>query len=602
MSLRLSLTALALASVLPCLAQAANQQIAALDTVVVTGARQAQRPEELLATVDVIDREELERAGPGSVLDLLARQAGIQITSNGGPGKSGSVYIRGSNANHTLVLIDGVRIGSLSLGTAPLQSLPISQIERIEILRGPASALYGADAVGGVIQIFTKRGEGEPLVELFGGLGNFGTSQAGFGVSGSNGPWSYALRASTYDTNGVSAKRATKLPDSDRDGYRNNTMGGNLGYQVAPGHEVVARVLHVEGRNWYDNGKANAHEDATTDLVSLESRNQISSTWQSTVRVSQSRDNNNTYAISSFSYINSRQTQFSWQNDLSTAVGKFLLGYEYADQKLESSTSYAGTGRNISSLIAGWTASLDKHRFQANLREDNNSQYGDKLTYLLGYGYQITPALRASATLGTSFVSPTFNQLYYPGSGNENLKPEEGRNRELALRYEDKGTRASVTYFNNKIDNLITWMTVSPYKVQQTGHARIEGWELAGSTLLAGYELSASVDLLNPKDEDTGMQLLRRAEQSGRLAVTRTFGAFTVGTELIGVGKRFDDTANKTSMGGYGLVNLFGQYQIDRNWRLEARANNLLDKDYTLANGYNTLGANVFVGIRYLSR
>jgi vitamin B12 transporter len=602
MSLRLSLTALAVASVLPCLAQAAAQQVAALDTVVVTGARQAQRPEELLATVDVIDREELERAGPGSVLDLLARQAGIQISNNGGPGKAGSVYIRGSNGNHTLVLIDGVRIGSLSLGTAPLQSLPLSQIERIEILRGPASALYGADAVGGVIQIFTKRGQGEPLVELFGGLGNFGTSQAGFGVSGSNGPWSYALRASTYDTNGISAKPATKRPDSDRDGYRNNTMSGNVGYQVAPGHELVARVLHVEGRNWYDNGKADTHEDATTDLVSLESRNQISNTWQSTVRVSQSRDNSNNYSVGSFSYINSRQNQFSWQNDLSTAVGKFLLGYEYVDQKLESSSSYAMTGRNVSSVIAGWTASLDKHRFQANLREDHNSQYGDKLTYLLGYGYQITPALRATVTQGTSFVSPTFNQLYYPGLGDPNLKPEEGRNRELALRYEQQGTRASVTYFNNKIDNLITWMTASPYKVQQTGHARIEGWELAGATLLGSYELSASVDLLNPKDEDTGMQLLRRAEQSGRLAVTRTFGAFTVGSELIGVGKRFDDTANKTHLGGYGLLNVFGQYQIDRNWRLEARANNLLDKDYTLANGYNTQGANVFVGIRYLSR
>lgn len=633
MNIRPTVAALAVASAFSAAAHAAGPDdqrvvLAAAPTeqpvVVVTATRQAQRADELIASVDRIDREEIERAGAGSVLDLLGRQPGIQISNSGGPGKTSSVYLRGANANHTVLLIDGVRVGSVTAGAPSLESIPLSQIERIEILRGPASAMYGADAVGGVIQIFTKRGEGPTLFEAFGGAGNFGTTQLGAGVSGSSGAWSYALRAAEYETHGVSARKgphpAQKVwhdynpgLDADRDGLRSRSAGANLGYAIAPGHELRVNLMRIESRNWYDGGGFNAvggadvGNDLVTEVIAVESRNRLTDGWLSTLRLAQSKDESTGFrGVSRF---NSKQQQFLWQNDVQLPLGKLMLGYEYLEQSADSTTTYTVKSRDISSLMAGWNATLGNHLLQANLRHDNNSQFGDKLTHLLGYGYRITPALRANASIGTSFKAPTLNDLYYIDSagnhGDASLKAEQGHNREVALRYDAAGTRASVAYFDNRIENLIEWAALPPtyaYVPLQTGEARITGWELGYGALLGAWELTASVDLLDPRDESTGRQLARRSREAGRASLTRSFGALTVGSEVFATGKRYSDALNTQKLGGYGLVNLFAHYQVDRNWRLEARANNVLDKDYDLVRGYNTLGANVFVGVRYTSR
>ena len=645
MTIRHSAAALAVAAAFPAVALAAGSAATPIilaaapteqPTVVITATRQLQRADELLASVDQIDREEIERAGPGTVLDLLARQPGVQVAANGGPGKTSSLYLRGANGNHTILLIDGVRIGSVTSGQPSLESIPLSQIERIEILRGPASAMYGADAVGGVIQIFTKKGEGPALVEAFGGVGTLGTTQLGAGVSGSTGPWSYALRAAEYETSGVSARKGpypaydptpydpsaglygrghnyNPALDADRDGFRSRTLAARLGYTLAPGHELGLNLIRIDSRNWYDGGGYNARggadvgNDAATEVIALESRNRLADNWQSTLRLAQSKDESTGFR--STSRYNSKQEQLLWQNDIKLAVGSLMLAYEHLEQSADSTTTYTVKSRDISSFMAGWNGALGSHLLQANLRHDSNSQFGDKLTHVLGYGYRITPQLRANASIGTSFKAPTLNDLYYVDSGGNhgdpNLKPEEGRNRELALRYDAAGTRAAVVYFDNKIDNLIQWGASAPtwaYVPAQTSEARIKGWEFAYGALLGAWEVTASLDLVDPRNEATDKLLARRARETARVGVTRNFGALTVGSEVFGSGKRFDDAANARKLGGYGLVNLFAQYKLDRNWQLEARANNVFDKDYTLANGYNTLGANVFVGVRYLSR
>ncbi|WP_374265174.1 TonB-dependent receptor domain-containing protein [Zoogloea sp.] len=632
MTIRLTVAALAVASAFATPALAASPYDSPIllaaatpgeqPAVIVTATRQVQRADESLASVDIIDREEIERAGPGSALDLLARQAGVQIASNGGPGKTSSLYLRGANANHTILLIDGVRIGSVTSGQPTLENIPLSQIERIEILRGPASALYGADAVGGVIQVFTKRGEGPAQFEAFGGAGNLGTTQFGAGVSGSSGALSYALRAAEYETHGVSARKGPypamkswhnydPALDADRDGYRSRSLGGNLGYTLAPGHELRLNLVHIESRNWYDGGGYNSPaggadvgNDALTQVIAVESINRITPIWQSTVRLAQAKDE--TRAFRAGSRFDSKQEQVLWQNDIKLPLGNLMLGYEHLEQQVDSTTSFTVKSRDISSFMAGWNAGLGNHQWQANLRHDSNSQFGDKLTHVLGYGYRITPALRASGSVGTSFKAPTLNDLYYVDSGGNhgdpNLKAEKGHNRELALRYDVAGTRASVTYFDNKIDNLITWAALPPtyaYVPLQTGEARIKGWELAYGALLGAYELSASIDLSDPRDESTDKQLARRAREAARVALSRSFGALSLGGELYATGKRYNDAANNEKLGGYSLVNLFAHYKVDRDWRLEARANNILDKDYELAKGYNTLGASVFVGVRY---
>ena len=286
--------------------------------------------------------------------ELLARQPGIQMATNGGPGKSTSIFMRGGNRNHTILLIDGMRIGSATTGTASWQDIPLSQIERIEILRGPASAMYGADAVGGVIQIFTKKGEGPALVEAFGGVGTLGTTQLGAGVSGSTGPWSYALRAAEYETSGVSARKGpypaqtvrhnyNPALDADRDGFRSRTLAARLGYTLAPGHELGLNLIRIDSRNWYDGGGYNARggadvgNDAATEVIALESRNRLADNWQSTLRLAQSKDESTGFR--STSRYNSKQEQLLWQNDIKLAVGSLMLAYEHLEQSADSTTT-----------------------------------------------------------------------------------------------------------------------------------------------------------------------------------------------------------------------------------------------------------------------
>ncbi|NTV10979.1 MAG: TonB-dependent receptor [Zoogloea sp.] len=623
MNKRYSVAALAVASVFAGQAYGEDKD---LGQVVVTATRQATRASELLASVDVIEHEEIERAGQSTLLDLLAQQPGIQVSQNGGPGKTSSLLIRGTNANHAILLIDGVRLGSATTGQAALESIPLGQIERIEILRGPASALYGADAVGGVIQIFTKRGEGPAQFEAFAGAGTYATRNVGAGISGSEGAWSYSLRGGQYETGGVTAKKGPYAAfnpgspsfhdydpalDADRDGFRSTSVAGNLGFNFDRRNEVRLNFFHAESRNWYDGGGYNSTgggadvgNDATEETVSIESRNRLTDDWTSTLRVARSKDES--IGFRDASRFNTQQDQVLWQNDVKLPVGRLMAGYEFLEQKVDSSTTYTVTSRNIGALMLGWTANVDQHRLQANLRQDRNSQFGNKLTYLAGYGYQFTRTLSANASVGTAFKAPTLNDLYFIDAwgdhGDPNLLPEEARNREVSLRYDSGSEQAFITYFDNRIDNLIQWAAVAPsyaYIPLQTGRAKLEGIELGYNATLAGFELSSSIDLLDAKDEATGKRLVRRANHEARLGLAKEFGPLKAGIEWRGVGQRYNDAANAESLGGYGLTNLYANYRLSRDWQLEARANNIFNKDYELAKGYATWGANVFVGVRY---
>ncbi|SIR34628.1 vitamin B12 transporter [Aromatoleum tolulyticum] len=624
MNIRLSATAIAVAAALPFASGALAAEEKTGDTVVVTATRQPQRASDVLASVDVIDRAEIEQSGQSSLLELLANRPGIQVSSNGGPGKTSSLFVRGTNSNHTVLFVDGVRVGSATTGQAAFQNIPLDQIERVEVLRGPASALYGADAIGGVIQIFTKKGEGAFKPELFVGAGTYETTDVSAGVSGSEGAWSYAVRVSQYETDGVSAKKgpfpafspATLFHDydpaldADDDGFRATTASGTIGFKFNPDHDLQLNVLRSETRNWYDGsgynarGGADVGNDDVVESIGLASRNRLASNWLSTIRIAQSKDESRGFrGVYRF---DTRQDQLAWQNDVKLPLGALLLAYEHLDQRVDSTTTFAKKGRRIESFLGGWSAAVGDHQWQLNLRQDKNSQFGDELTYLASYGYRLTPIWSVSASLGTAFKAPTLNDLYYEDSfgnhGDPDLKPERSRNREAALKYDDGRQSASATYFNNKISNLIEWNAAPPtwaYVPAQTNKAQIEGWELAYATKVYGFDMSASVDLMDAKNTETGKRLHRRAREQGRLAVSRDVGAFRFGGELIGVGKRYDRAGEVGELAGYSLVNLFARYAVNRDWSVEARANNVFDRNYELAKGFNTLGANVFVGVRY---
>jgi len=601
MIIRLSTAALAVASAFPAIALAAPAE---QPTVVVTATRQAQRADESLADVTVIEREQIERAGSTfSLPELLARQPGIQMASSGGPGKATDIFIRGASPRQTLLVVDGMRLGSTTLGSPSWQDIPLSQIERIEIVRGPASALYGADAIGGVIQIFTRKGEGAPKADAFVGVGSYGTRETSAGVSGGTDKLSYSVHGGYAENDGFSAIYSkAKQPyyyNPDKDPYRNSNFSAKLGYSVADGHEVGASILYATSRNHYDSGLGfDNYSNNIQNAWNLFTRNRLTDIWTSTVRFGQSVDDSKDFAsyAPSGASIKTTQQQFMWQNDIRLPVGTLLAAYENLHQKAVNQDTF-DVSRSINSALLGWTAGFGPHKVQLNARHDDNSQFGGKTTGYAGYGYQILPTLRVQGSIGNAFRAPTFNELYYPGYGNANLKPESAYNKEVGLLWEQHGHSVSATYFRNRISNLI--VNDQNFIPQNVGSARLEGISLGYGGQLAGFDIVANIDFLDPKDLDTGTRLQRRANKTGNLAISRSFAALTVGAEWQGSGGRYDRTNEVNPMGGYGLVNAFAKYALTKELGLEARANNILDKQYETAWGFKTAGANVFFGVRY---
>lgn len=612
MSVKSKSLAAALCLSLPFVPSIAQEQEA---EIVVTATRQPTRANELLSDVTVLNRTEIEEAGPTTSLgQLLARQPGIEISSRGNPGTATSIYIRGTSDKQAVVLVDGVRIGSATLGAPNWAYLPLQQIDRIEILRGASSSLYGADAVGGVIQIFTRKGEGPLRFNGEAGAGSHSTTAASAGLSGSTEQWRYSLQMANYHTQGFSAigNRKNYAYNPDKDGHRNTSASGNLSFSPTSKHEFGVHFLHSDGWNDYDanqggNARASYRQDQKLSSYGVYSRNQLTSIWHSTLKLGKSIDDSRQFTDDRrTSKIKTDQTQYQWQNDINLPVGIALLSIERLEQKVSGDQDYDVNRRAINSFLAGWTGNLGANRFQFNLRQDRNSQFGTKNTGFAAYGYQFTPTLRASASYSTAFNAPTFNDLYWPYSGNRDLKPETARNREVSLHYETGGHSTSLTAYRNDVDDMIAWAPESPgswnWIPKNIASARLQGLTLTYSGTVADFNVKASADIQDPRDRDVDKILRYRARRHASFSIGRQHGKFDWTAELQASSKRYQDVANTQSLAGYGVVNLQANYGLDKDWSIFARANNIFDRDYELVQDYNTPGATVFLGIRYSPR
>lgn len=586
-----------------------------LNDIVVTASRLPQTREALIADVTVIDAEEIQRAGQSTLVELLQRQSSIEVTNNGGPGKSSGIFIRGTNSSHVVLMIDGVRIQSVTTGAPTFENLPTELIDRIEILRGPASSLYGPDAIGGVIQVFTKKGQAgfKPSFNL--GYGSYDTKIASGSINGKLNDTSYALSASATDIGGFSALDAKNNSLNDNDGYRNLTISANISHKIIDGHEVGLQFFNSDGVTRFDNrfnftpsysSKARVEQQS----IAMFSSNQITSFWHSKLRVAEGRDNSKTFdefSLASGDLFNTRQTQINWQNDIALAIGTLTLMYDRLQDKVDSSTNYDKNKRNNEGFVASYLANAGSHSLHASLREDHNSQFGNYVTGGLGYGYNFNPHWRATASYGNAFKTPTFNDLYYPRFSNPNLRPEKSDNVEASLKYQNDGFYFSATAFENRIRDLIGF-DLTTFTIDNISKSRIRGLSLAASQQWDNLEISSSVDIQSPRNLTDDNQLLRRANRNGKLNVNYTFQDWRLGAEVISSSARYNDSANEFHMGGYTIFNLTAQYKINPDWTVQARVNNVFDKNYRLALdgnpettgfAYNTPGANLFVNVRY---
>ncbi|MEX5749040.1 TonB-dependent receptor [Massilia sp. X63] len=580
------------------------------DTVFVTANRMPQRAADVIADTTVIHAEEIARSGAGSVADVLQRQRGIEITRNGSAGAATSVFLRGANSNGVVVLLDGVRIGSSTSGVAAWNAVPLGAIERIEIVYGPLSTLYGADAIGGVIQIFTRKGAGGPVVSGSAGAGSNAIRQVDASVHGAADAFRYAFGAGHEESDGFSATRPGAFGfNPDEDGYRRRNANGQLSYSPAPGIDIGAQFLHSALRAQYDNGSGayDVHNEQDLNTAAVYATGQLTSNWRSTLQYARSDDKLGSFtsaASSGASQIDTRQDELTWQNTVALGPDTLQLLVSRREEEVTSSATAAlSRSRSTNSYAAAYSARRGAHLFDASARHDRSSVYGSRNTGAAGYGYDFGQGLRATASIGSSFRAPTFNELYYPGYGLPTNRPEKGRNLEAGLRYDAGGVQLDATYFRNRLTDMIVSSTPCPGRAGSCAYnvneAKLEGLTVAAQTRVAAVNLRASLDWQDPTDETTGKQLARRAKKHASLHADSSWGRLEAGAELQLSGERFDDAANRNRLGGYGLFNLYTSWQMAPGLSLLVRLNNVADKQYELARYYGTSGRTWFAGLRY---
>ncbi len=581
-----------------------------LDSVIVTATRSPQIAKEVLADNVVITAQDIARSGGTSLADVLQRQRGIEISRNGGPGAQSSVFVRGTDNKQSIVLVDGVRVGSSTSGGASWNAIPLSQIDRVEIVYGPLSTMYGADAVGGVIQIFTKQGDGAPVTTASAGAGTYGTRGGEAGVSGSREGFRYAIRAAYERSDGFSATKPGNFNfNADRDGYRNSSGSGQFSYQIAKDHELGATFLHSLLKSQFDSGPTQDDRARTrVAAYSLHAKNKILPAWNSHVQLSRSADHSTNDASFGHTEFDTNLTTISWQNNFNVGASDVLqLIAEHRKEDVDSTEPALVRDRTTNAIAAAYQLRRGAHLGALSVRADDNSQFGTRTTGNVSYGYRLTNALRVNASAGTSFRAPTFNELYFPRFGISTLRPEKGRNMEVGLYYEDGKSQYSAVYYRNRLTDLLVFTPVCPVNpaafpigcTYNVNEALLTGLSLGASTAIGAFTVRGSLDLQDPKDETTGRQLARRAKRHGTVAVDYKMDRVTTGGELVFSNERFDDLNNRNRLGGYGLLNLYTNYDLTKDWSLFARWNNVLDKTYELTRLYNTAGSNVFVGLRY---
>lgn len=576
---------------------------ATLKETVVTATRVETRSDALLSDVVVIDAQALEQAAGRTLSEVLVRQAGLQMSANGGRGKQTGLFVRGTETRHVLLLVDGVRYGSSTSGTPNWDNIPLGLIDRIEVLKGPASALYGSDAVGGVVQIFTKRGvQGfHPDARIT--VGSEGHREVAAGLRGGSDGFTYSLGLSSLSEDGFSStnQRIGANHNPDRDGVKQDSVSGSLRWRLGEGWSTDLNVTQADGVSRFDQGPGtfDARSKATTRVLGWGLERQWSTDSRTRLSVSRSDDDTDSFgAPGAPSVFDTSQTQITLQHDWNTRFGKLLVGAESIKEAVSGTQAYAVNSRTTDAAFVGLTGQAGQHLWQANLRRDENSQFGGATTGFASYGYQLTPHWRPHLAYGTSFKMPSFNTLYYVSpffTGNPTTQPERGKNSEVGLTYTQGLHEVKLTRFDNRVRGFITLQPA----VANVPQARMQGWSLAYTGEAGAWSWFTQLELLDARNVRTRQKLQRRADETLSAGLDHRLGAWSWGASLQLVGDRFENAANTIRLPGFGTLDLYTRYAINKDWSLALRLNNVGDKDYQTANGYNQPGRAAYLTLQW---
>ena len=607
------------------------------EILVTTPTRKSENQKNIIANTTVITEEEIEQAGLSSLAELLQKQSGIEISNLGGPGKVSSINIRGTSSTHSIILLDGMRIGASTSGMTAIENLPLSQIEKIEIVRGPASSLYGQDGIGGVIQIFTKKGkEGfHPYLSI--GYGRYQTKQLNAGISGGNKTTSYALNISGTNTDGFSAfvpdsSKASNTQNLDKDKYKNRSISSTLSYNLNKDYKIDLQYFLTTGRNMFDNRFANFSPDqnyrdkSKQEVYAMKTTGQINKLWESSIKIGKSTDLYSAqqhYNMDTFVYdpdvvdlYKTTQYQMTWQNNIKLNKGSLVMLYDFLQEKIDTTDLYDKTKRTNNGFVLGYNIEYNQNTLQTSLRKDLNSQYNNETTGNIGYAYQINPQWKISSSFGTAFVAPSFNYLYSSvdswALGNPDLKPEKSKNIEGSIKYQDNSKSFSLTAYQNAIKDFIIYEAIaenSRTNTQNLNEAKIQGVTLTGDQSFEHIQLKGSLTAESPKNKDTNKYLPRRAKLYGNLSINYYIQEWIFGIEQIGSGSRYDDKANNNKIEGYMITNLIANFALNEKTTINFRLDNAFDKAYALAYEgsqssstgyiYQTPGRSLYVNLRY---
>ena len=601
---KLFLSLLAALSAAPAFAAELAEGTKELGPVVSTADRAPVPASETLSAVTVLTREDIELSQAPDLLTLLGRQAGIDVARTGGPGQASTVFLRGGNSKHALVLVDGVRVNPATQGAPDFAHLPLAQIERIEIVRGPRAALWGSDAIGGVIQVFT-RDPSRAFAQVHGGsYGRFGGSAA---LGYAQGESSIGVTLGHDRLQGFSATNENypfgDFPDQD--GYHNRNL--SLRASTALGtQKLSASALATDADVEFDEGDT----EARNRVYALQLAGPLAADWTHSLVLGRSTEDLDTPVY--LSKFGSTRDTLDWTVSKAIDEDNALdFGLNFAHESGYSEEfmfeAFDESRRNVA-LFASWRGQFGAHSWAASLRHDDNSQFGGATTGSLAWGWQAADAWRLRASLGNAFRAPDFNELYYPGfpvapgvflfAGNPALEPERSTTAEAGLDWTPGArTRVGLSLYRTHVKDLVVF-TGPVFQADNVDRADIDGAELEFATGFGALDLHGNLNWLDARDRDTGDGLPRRAPRKGALSADWRFGnGASAGIDLSATAARPD--AGGLRLAGYGLVHLRASVPLAPGWRVEARVENLGDRDYELVSGYATPGRSGLLSLRW---